>query len=64
MVRPIFIKLSSEKQFDEIELNNVKISFNNGDEMEANIGRIILYTDRSEEKFLVAFKWGRFFRWN
>lgn len=52
VVRPIFIKLSSEKQFDEIELNNVKIRFNNGDEMEANIGRIILYTDRSEENFL------------
>lgn len=52
VVRPIFIRFSSEKQFDEIEVNNVKVRFDNGDEVKANIGRIILYTDRDEDDSL------------
>ncbi len=39
-----------DKKFNEIELNNVKVTFNDGSTLNVNLGRIILHKDERNFK--------------
>ncbi len=39
-----------DKKLNEIELNNVKVTFNDGSTLETNLGKIILYEDKNKNK--------------
>ncbi len=50
-VNTIYINMNLkniDKKFNEIELNNVKVTFNDGNTLEANLGRIILYNGENK----------------
>ncbi|EJE7235867.1 hypothetical protein M5L40_004064 [Clostridium botulinum] len=53
VVNTIYISMNLkniDKKFNEIELNNVKVTFNDGSTLNANLGRIILHKDESNFK--------------
>lgn len=51
IVNTIYLNINNiDKKFNEIELNNAKISFDDGSTLDANLGRIILYRDKNNHE--------------
>ncbi len=51
-MRQVYIRLdlnNLDKDFNSIELNNAKINFDNGDILEQDLGRLIIYNEKEKK---------------
>ncbi|CDI48198.1 hypothetical protein BN906_00138 [Clostridium tetani 12124569] len=54
IVNTIYLNINNlDKKFNEIELNNAKVSFDDGSTLDSNLGRIILYKDKNNHEDIV-----------